>query len=89
MYITELTPAPTQQKSFGGKAQLIQDGSKTYLRSYTTFVASYDQDTKELKINGFWSPTTTRHIKAFIYMITGELLTTKEIEKKYYRKEGL
>ena len=89
MYITELTPISTQQKSFTGKAQLIQDGSITYLRSYTTFVASYNQNTKELKINGFQSPTTTRHIKAFIYMITGELLTTKEIEKKYYRKEGL
>ena len=88
MFITELTPAPTQQKSFRGKAQLIQDGSLTYLRSYATFVASYNQDSKELKINGFWSQTTTRHIKAFIYMITGELLTTKEIENKYYRKEG-
>ena len=86
MYITELTPAPTQQKSFYGKALLVQVGSLTLLRSYETFVAQYDQDIKKLTVNGFYSNTTTRHIKAFIYFITGELLTTKEIENRYYHK---
>ncbi len=84
MYITQLTPAPTQQKSFYGKALIIQDGNLTILRSYETDVAQYNCDTQQLTVNGFYSPTTTRHIKAFVYLITGELLTTKEIENKYY-----
>lgn len=87
MYITKLTPAPTQQKSFGGKALIIQDGNLTLLRSYETIVAQYDADTKKLTVNGFYSPTTTRHIKAFVYLITGELLTTKEIESKYNKNK--
>ncbi len=86
MYVTQLAPAPSQQKSFYGKALLIQDDNLTLLRSYETIVAQYDQDTKKLTVNGFYSPTTTRHIKAFIYLITGELLTKKEIENKYYYK---
>lgn len=86
MYITELTPAPNQQKSFYGKALLIQEGNLTLLRSHESLVAQYDKDTKKLTVNGFYSKTTTRHIKAFVYMLTGELLTTKEIEKKYYKK---
>ena len=86
MYITELTPAPTQQKSFGGKAKLVQLGKLTLLRSYETFVAQYDQDIRKLTVSGFYSNTTTRHIKAFIYFITGEFLTTKEIENKYYHE---
>lgn len=86
MYITTLEPHPTQQKSFYGKAKLVQEGRLTLLRSYDTFVAQYDQDTKKLQVNGFYSNTTTRHIKAFIYLITGEFLSTKEIENKYYHK---
>ena len=87
MYITELAPAPTQhQKSFYGKALVIQEGELTLLRSYETFVAQYHQDTKKLIVNGFYGRTTTRHIKAFVYLITGEILTTKEIENKYYHK---
>ena len=86
MYITTLEPHPTQQKSFGGKAQLVQEGRLTLLRSYDTFCAQYDQDTKELQVNGFYSNATTRHIKAFVYFITGEFLTKKEIENKYYHK---
>lgn len=87
MYITELIPAPEQQKSFNGKAKLVQLGRLTLLRSYDTFVAQYDQDIRKLTVNGFYSQTTIRHIKAFIYFITGEFLTTKEIENKYYHKE--
>lgn len=85
MYITQLTPAPNQQKSFGGKALLIQSGNLTILRSYDSFVAQYDQNTQQLTVNGFYSQTTTRHIKAFVYYITGELLTTKEIESRYHK----
>lgn len=86
MYITTLDPYPTQQKSFYGKAKLVQVGSLTLLSSYNTFVAQYDQDTKKLQVDGFYSKTTTRHIKAFVYLITGEFLTTKEIKNKYYYK---
>lgn len=86
MYITTLKPYPTQQKSFYGKACLVQEGKTTFLRSYSTFVAEYNNETQELKVHGFYSNTTTRHIKAFIYFITGEFLSTKEIENKYYHK---
>lgn len=87
MYITTLDPHPAQQKSFNGKAKLVQLGRLTLLRSYDTFVAQYDQDVKKLTVSGFYSNTTTRHIKAFIYFITGEYLSTKEIENKYWHKE--
>jgi hypothetical protein len=84
MYVTQLTPIPRQQKSFYGKAILIQEGELTLLKSYDTIVAQYDAGSKKLTISDFYSNTTTRHIKAFVYLITGEILTTKEIKKRYY-----
>lgn len=85
MYVTKLAPIPNQQKSFYGKALLIQEGEFTFLKSYNTIVAQYDAGTKKLTVNDFYSNTTTRHIKAFVYLITEEILTTKEIKNKYYK----
>ena len=87
MQVMNLEPAPTQQKSFYGKALLIQEGKLTLLRSYESFVAQYDVETKKITINGFYSLTTTKHIRAFIYWLTGEILTKNEIEQKYCGKE--
>ena len=65
----ELKPLPNTQKSFYGKAKIIENENIIELKSYETIVAQYDKITKEIKIFDRYSKTTTRHIKAFLEYI--------------------
>ena len=56
----------THQKSFYNKALVIQEGQNIKLRSYSTTVAEYNMETQKLSVYGEYSPTTKRHIRAFI-----------------------
>ena len=82
--ITELTPQHDSRKSFSGKAHIIEEeNGKRYLQSYATKVAVYDPATEKISVFQTHSATTLRHIKEFIYQITGEVLTKGELETKY------
>jgi len=63
--MTETKLIPMNEKSFYGKAYVITDGNQISLRSYNTIVAVYNLGTQTLKINGYYSMTTARHINAF------------------------
>jgi hypothetical protein len=84
--VLELAPIINNQKSFYGKAIIIDNDLTTELKSYNTIVSVYNKDTKTLKLNGFYSKTTLKHIKEFINVLnkTYDLqlpLTSKELRK--------
>lgn len=65
-----------RQKSFYGKAIVVVTNDKyenTHrLYSYDTQVACLDLSNKTLKIFGWYSITTSKHIRSFLNMIYGE-----------------
>lgn len=80
MDIYNLEPHGQSQKSFYGKAKVISDGNTAKLQSYNTIVAEYDYGTKKMKVNGWYSNTTGRHINAFLYKHGFDRATKKELE---------
>ncbi len=64
MQVLELKPT-NGQKSFNGKAKVLIHKDKIELLSYETIVAQKDIKTNVLTINGKYSRTTNKHIKAF------------------------
>lgn len=59
-------PAHGIQKSFYGKAFVIDDGNGSpVLYSYRTPVATIDSDGNLARLWGSWSVTTSKHINAF------------------------
>lgn len=66
------------QKSYYGKSLIIEDDSTIKLQSYTTIVAEFNKKTKVLKIHGWYSMTTSKHINDFLR----ELGSCKRFSKK-------
>ena len=52
--------------SFYGKAIIIEDGDYIKLQSYDTIVCVFDKEYNSVKIKGWYSMTTGRHIKSFL-----------------------
>lgn len=52
--------------SFYGKAILIETDDSIKLQSYDTIVCVFDKTYNSVKINGWYSMTTGRHIKSFL-----------------------
>lgn len=49
-----------------GKARIVTNGTKVYLKSYDTTVASWDRETREFARHwGKYSATTARHVNQF------------------------
>lgn len=75
-YAYNLTPTGTPQKSFYGKATVIVTRDKyentERLISYETQVASHDLRLRRVEIFGWYSNTTSKHIKSFLNMVYGE-----------------
>lgn len=71
-----LTPTGTHQKSFYGKAIIVVTQDKyentERLISYKTQVAVHDLRLRQVEIFGWYSSTTSKHIKSFLNMIYGE-----------------
>ena len=71
------------QKSFNGKAIVIKEtknGVDVFsLKSYDTIVAIYNAVTDELKINGYYSSTTNKHLNSFLNYIGKKSMTKKEV----------
>lgn len=84
MQILELTPQYDSRKSFYGKAKILKDGKTIKLQSYDTIVAEYNPTKEALKINGWYSATTARHINEFIYQWASFFspMTKKEMQLK-------
>lgn len=81
-------PVPhDSHKSFYGKALVIdyEDGTMA-LKSYNTIVATYNKRTKTLTVNGWYSATTARHIRAFAAELGISLPAGTNIAGKYKRK---
>ena len=76
-----LEPQYDARKSFYRKARVVVEGKMRYLYSYSTKVASYNTETDELEIHGFYSQTTTRHIRDFIYQYCHRSWASYSIQK--------
>jgi len=74
------------RQSFYGKAQVIVEGNKKFLRSYSTIVAEITElgnGEYDVKVHGTYSDTTLRHIKEFLKQEGFEAESKKQIEKDY------
>ena len=60
----ELQPIYSNVKSFYGKAKIIRERDTIKLQSYNTIIAEIKNG--RLHINGFYSATSTRHLKEFL-----------------------
>ncbi len=77
----ELEPIYSNVKSFYGKAKIIREDGKIKLKSYETIVATIENGKPQ--INGWYSATTTRHIKEFLQQMGFEIGTKAKLEKLY------
>lgn len=75
-YAYNLTPTDTPQKAFYGKAIVIVTRDKyestERLISYETQVAFHDYNNSRVEIFGWYSLTTSKHIKSFLNTVYGE-----------------
>lgn len=75
-YAYNLIPTGTPQKSFYGKALVVVTQDKyentERLISYKTQVAVHDLCLQQVEIFGWYSITTSKHIRSFLNMIYGE-----------------
>lgn len=77
MGIYELNPMFANVRSFYGKAKIVKKENDIQLISYTTHVAGV-KDGKPY-INGFYSATTSRHIKEFFLQMGYNVSNRKDI----------
>lgn len=76
---------PLTQKSFGGKAVVEVENGVSTLKSYNTNVATYNHKENKMQVNGYYSPTTLRHINAFFDYYGFDTCTKKELETIYLK----
>lgn len=84
----ELQPQFDHAKSFYKKANVYRDDNgKILLMSYTTIVAEIldelitEDGKRHLKVNGWYSCTTSRHINEFAQQYGFKKLSKKEMER--------
>lgn len=77
----ELQPIYCSQKSFYGKAKVLQNRNSIQLISYSTKVAEIKDG--KAHIFGWYSATTTRHIKEFLQQNGFKTGTKAQLEKMY------
>lgn len=77
--VTELKPSLDSRKSFYGKALLLDCGEVIKLQSYETIVAEYNTKDNTIKVNGWYSATTARHINEFLHMYGFNTMSKKEM----------
>jgi len=87
-YLYDLKPQYDNRKSFYGKAKVYKDNrGHLLLMSYSTIVAEItdglvtDSGEPEVKVNGWYSCTTARHINDFLYQHGFSTMTKKEMER--------
>lgn len=77
----ELEPKFLNQKSFYGKAKVIKLDDSILLQSYSTIVAEVRNG--KAKIFGWYSATTTKHVKEFLQQMGFTVGTKAQLEKLY------
>lgn len=77
----ELEPIYSNVKSFYNKAKVLRENGTIKLQSYNIIVAEISNG--KAKIFGFYSSTTTRHIKEFLKQMGFEVGTKSKLEKLY------
>jgi len=84
----ELEPQYDRRKSFYGKAKVYGDTTgHLLLMSYSTIVAEItdgiatEDGRPSVKVNGWYSRTTARHINEFLYQHGFKAMTKKEMER--------
>lgn len=77
----ELEPVYSNVKSFYGKARVLKENGVIKLLSYDTIVATIENG--KVHINGWYSATTTRHIKEFLQQMGFKVGTKAQLEKLY------
>lgn len=83
-----LEPIYSGQKSFYRKAKVYCSGDVLELVSYYTTVATFNKKTNILKINGYFSDTTKRHILEFARrVLNNPYLTSKGLDLYLAYKE--
>lgn len=85
-----LEPRYDRRQSFYRKAIVEREGGVSKLYSYGTHVATVDMSKKgqeRCDIKGFYSDTTTRHIKEFIYQ-AGLPVGSRQELWEMYTKDG-
>lgn len=85
-YEVELHPEQDSRASFYGKARVRIEGSKKTLISYSTEVCVIQNG--KAKVLGWWSATTARHIREFLYQNGFEARNSTQIKRDYMAKEG-
>lgn len=87
-FLYNLTPQYDSRKSFYGKAKVYRDDKgHILLMSYSTIVAEItdaiaSEDGKpHVKVNGWYSSTTARHINDFLYQYGFKTMSKKEMEQ--------
>lgn len=85
-YLYDLKPQYDSRKSFYGKAKVYNDDKgHLILASYGTKVAEItdgiatEDGRSTVKVNGYYSPTTARHINDFLYQHGFKTLSKKEM----------
>ena len=86
-YLYDLEPRYDSRKSFYGKAKVYKDDKgHLLLMSYSTIVAEITdgiatEDGRSIvKVNGWYSATTARHINEFLYQHGFKTMSKKEME---------
>lgn len=86
-YLFDLIPQYDRRKSFYGKAKVYSDDKgHLLLMSYSTIVAEItdsiasENGRPSVKVNGWYSQTTARHINDFLYQYGFETMSKKEME---------
>ena len=77
----ELKPIYSNQKSFYNKATIIREDGAVKLQSYSTIVAEIRNG--KAKVFGWYSATTTKHIKEFLQQNGFTVGTKAQLEKLY------
>ena len=87
-YLYDLEPKYDSRKSFYGKAKVYSDDAgHLLLMSYSTIVAEItdgiatEDGRPSVKVNGYYSQTTARHINDFLYQHCIENKNKKEMEQ--------
>lgn len=77
----DLEPVYSNVKSFYGKARIIRENEVIKLLSYNTVIAEIKDN--KVHINGFYSQTSTRHLKEFLQQYGFKIGTKAQLEKMY------
>ena len=67
------------QKSFYGKALMIEVEGVVKLQSYDTIVAKYNKNSMTIEIFDYFSQTTMRHINSFVSLYTNKVLRKADV----------